>query len=244
MDSQERDFTQSLYDLRLGETVTIDELRRTYDRMLPWYGAFLGPWLPVDRQSPILDVPCGAGNLLYTLRHLGYVAATGIDAEPRQVRMAQELGLPASQGDAFAALAACAPASVERIFSLDFLEHVEPKAAVEFARLAHLALTPTGMLICRTPAADGPFASHDIHNDLTHRWALTSNAAFTFMRLAGFDSDKISVHQEAPVPYKLTNRVRKVLFGATTALLGRFLDVVGIGAPRIWTRSMWIVGRK
>jgi 2-polyprenyl-3-methyl-5-hydroxy-6-metoxy-1,4-benzoquinol methylase len=237
-------FAQSLYALRVADTVSSDDMRRRHEATLPWYRLFLAPWLPADRRSRILDIPCGAGNLLYTLRDMGYISVTGVDAEPRQVRLAQELGLAAVEGDAFSTLEACPPASVERVFSLDFLEHVETKAAAEFVRLAYRALTPTGMLICRTPSADGPFAAHDIHNDLTHRWAMTSNAAYTLMRLAGFERDKVSVHQEGPVPYKLTNRVRKLLFRATTALLGRFLDAVGIGAPRIWTRSMWIVGRK
>jgi SAM-dependent methyltransferase len=237
-------FDDEVYALRTQEGQSLDDVRRRHERTLPWYKSFLRPWLPDDRASRMLDVPCGDGNLLYALQSLGYTSVTGVDSEPRQVARAQQLGLPATTGDAFGAIEACPTESIQRIFSLDFLEHLEPQRAVEFARLAKGVLVPGGILLCRTPSADGPFGSHDRHNDLTHRWSMTANSAFTFMRMAGFDSSNVSVNQEAPVAYKVSNLVRLALFRTTTALVGRFLDVVGIGAPQVWTRSMWIVARK
>jgi len=238
------DFDNELYALRTVEGQSLNELRRGHERALRWYGSFLRPWLPDDRASRMLDVPCGAGNLLHALRGLGYTRVTGVDSDARQVELAKQLGLPATLGDAFAAIEACSFESVVRIFSLDFLEHLDPQRAVEFVRLAHRALVPGGILLCRTPSADGPFGSHDRHNDLTHRWAMTSNSSVTFMRMAGFSADGVSVRQEAPVPYKVSNLARLALFRATTSLAGWFLDAAGIGAPRIWTRSMWIVAKK
>jgi SAM-dependent methyltransferase len=238
------DFDAELYALRAREGLSPDDLRRQHERTFPWYETFLRPWLPADQTSRMLDVPCGAGNLLFALHRLGYTAAAGVDSEPRQVALAQQLGLPAKMGDAFAEIEACDAESMERIFSLDFLEHLEPQRAVDFVRGAHRVLVPGGFLLCRTPSADGPFGSHDRHNDLTHRWAMTSSSAFTFMRLAGFRDENISVHQEAPVAYKLSNLARLALFRATTAFLGLLLDVVGIGGPKVWTRSMWVIARK
>jgi SAM-dependent methyltransferase len=237
-------FDDAIYALRTGPESSVEALAARFEYLVPWYATFLRPWLPADKSSPMLDVPCGAGNLLYTLCKLGYTAVSGIDSEPLQIELARRLGLPASTGDAFAAVEALPPGSVERIFSLDFLEHVERADALRFSRLAHRALAPGGYLICRMPSADGPFGSHDRYNDLTHRWAATSNSILPFLQLAGFDAANVRIVQEAPVRYKFTNVVRRALFDLTTTVAGFFLEVVGIGAPRVWTRSMWIVARR
>lgn len=100
------------------------------------------------------------------------------------------------------------------------------------------------MLICRTPSADGPFGSHDRHNDLTHRWGLSAGAAGQLFQLAGFSAKQITVIGEAPVPYKTVNRLRLWFYRITTAALGAYLELCGIGAPRIWTRSMWIIASR
>jgi SAM-dependent methyltransferase len=237
-------FDEAIYALRTDAEHSVEAVSARFERFLPWYARFLRPWLPSDTRSRMLDVPCGAGNLLYALCKLGYTAVSGVDAESKQVELARRLGLPASIGDACAAVEQAGPGAVARIFSLDFLEHLEPVVALRFARLAHRALIRGGYFICRVPSADGPFGSHDLHNDLTHRWSATANAIIPFVQLAGFEPRMIHVFQEAPVPYSLTNVARRALFEVTTKVLGAALDVVGIGAPSVWTRSMWVVARK
>src|SRR5437870_3256201 len=91
-------FDDAVYALRTGPECSLDELSRRFEYFFPWYAAFLRPWLPADKASRMLDVPCGAGNLLYTLSKLGYTAVSGVDSESRQVELARQLGLPASTG--------------------------------------------------------------------------------------------------------------------------------------------------
>lgn len=235
---------RALYALRAEAQRSPEAAAALFEHLFPWYAHFLRPWLPLDKTGRMLDVPCGAGNLLYALCKLGYSGASGIDSDPGQVELARQLGLPASAGDAFAAVESLPEASVQRIFSLDFLEHVDRARALEFAGHVRRALAPGGYFLCRMPSADGPFGSSDRYNDLTHRWVATSISIVPFLQLAGFDGREIRVVQEAPVGYKFTNVVRRALFDATTKSLGWFLDVVGIGAPRVWTRSMWVIARK
>jgi len=209
---------RAAYSLRAGDA---EAHRQRLARLCPWYATFLRRWLPADKSSRILDLPCGDGNLLFALKDLGFTNLLGVDVDPGQVALAQQLGLTARVGDVF--------------------EHVPIEQALEFCKLARRALSPGGMLICRTPCADGPFGSHDRHNDLTHRWGMTSGAAGQFLILAGFQPDEISVVGEPPVPYKLVNWFRLQLYRVTTAVVGAWLELCGIGAPRVWTRSMWIV---
>jgi SAM-dependent methyltransferase len=229
------------YALRAADPATH---RDALARSSPWYAEFLKEWLPFERDCRILDLPCGVGNLLFALQQQGYSNVLGVDMDPGQVQVARQLGLPAEEGDVFETLAREAAGTVARIFSLDFLEHMPREQAVEFCRACHRALKPGGKLICRTPSADGPFGSHDRYNDLTHRWGMTSGAAAQLFRLAGFSAEQLTVVGEAPVPYKLVNRFRLWLYRLTTAALGAYLELCGIGAPRIWTRSMWIIASR
>lgn len=228
----------------LSGTNSADAIRARLLALVPWYRRFLAPWLPADKDTPLLDVPCGPGNLLFALRELGYSNVVGYDADAGQIRAAHALGLPAVHSDAFEALDACTPGSIARVFSLDFLEHVEPDRALEFCQASRRVLTDGGFLLLRTPSADGPFGSHDRYNDVTHRWAMTFESARALLAMAGFSPSSIQVLQEAPVMYKWSNWPRRLLFEVTTRAWGAYLEVAGIGAPKVWTRSMWIVAAK
>ena len=242
MGSSVSETDQQAYALR---TLGLDAsgLKGRLEKLSPWYACFLAPWLPADRAAAILDTPCGAGNLLWALRELGYTAVEGIDGDPGQVALARELGLPARVGDAIAAVEEKVPGSVARICSVDFIEHLSREEAIRFCAAAARALAPGGLLLLRTPSADGPFGAHDRYNDLTHRMGLSAGAAIQLLQLAGFQAGGVTVVQEAPVPYRLRNRVRRAAFALTTRVLGAWLEFCGIGAPSVWTRSMWLVAQ-
>jgi 2-polyprenyl-3-methyl-5-hydroxy-6-metoxy-1,4-benzoquinol methylase len=245
IESSSERFVAEAYALR-ARAVSIKEIaefRERFNALCPWYATFLRDWLPANRLATIVDAPCGAGNLLFALQQLGYRNVRGIDGDTKQVGVAQGLGLAAERGDVFAVMRNLDPSSVDVLFSLDFIEHVEPQEAVTFGRLAKRALRDGGLLICRTPSADGPFGSHDRYNDVTHRWAMTANAARAFLELAGFAPTEVIVRQEAPVPYKWQNRLRLALFRGVTGIASLVLNASGIGAPQVWTRSMWLIAR-
>jgi hypothetical protein len=56
--------------------------------------------------------------------------------------------------------------------------------------------------------------------------------------------DCIEVCGEPPVPYKWQNAIRRGLYEVTVRTATLWLELSGIGAPRIWTRSMWIAAKK
>jgi 2-polyprenyl-3-methyl-5-hydroxy-6-metoxy-1,4-benzoquinol methylase len=223
--------------------ITPAEMRHRFEGTLRWYAKFLEPWLPGNRGARMLDLPCGAGNLLFALKTLGYDNVQGVDGDEVQVTCARALGLPAQLGDAFATIDAERPGSVERVFSLDFLEHIEKERAIDFCQIVRQRLSPGGIFLARTPSADGPFGAAHRYADITHRWGMTSGAAVQMLGLAGFEAQNCAIVQEAPVAHSWPNRLRRTAFAITTTLAGTALDVLGIGAPRVWTRSMWLVAR-
>ncbi|MFN3721016.1 MAG: class I SAM-dependent methyltransferase [Rhizobium rhizophilum] len=98
-----------------------------------------------NRRGAILDVGCGAGNLLVALRADGYDDLTGIDFDPKAVQVAQAAGLNVQAGEV---------SDVDRRdFDVVLMNHViehlpDPEQALVdvFARLKS-----GGVLIIRTP---------------------------------------------------------------------------------------------
>jgi len=103
-------------------------------------------------------------------------------------------------GDAFAALDACPADSVDRSSAWTSWSTSTP-ARRGVCSAGPQQADPRWFLLCRTPSSDGPFGSHDRHNDLTHRWAMTANSAFTFMRIAG---SRLQVSRSVRKPRSLT----------------------------------------
>jgi 2-polyprenyl-3-methyl-5-hydroxy-6-metoxy-1,4-benzoquinol methylase len=228
----------------LAEARTEEDLvarRHRFERWAQWYERRLRKHLPMDRTVSCLDVPCGSGNFLYFLRRQAYVDIVGCDISARQVALARALGLPAFKRDAMEVLSDRGR-TYGLISSLDFIEHLSRDDALRFVALCHERLAPGGVLILRTPSADGPFGAHDAWNDLTHQWAMTSGVLEAILEMSGFR--RVAILDERPQPYNLVNAVRVAAFLAGRAVASAAVFTLGLTPPRIWSRSMWGVGYK
>jgi len=237
-------FARDRYFKFLAEARTEDNLvalRHRFERWARWYDRRLRKHLPADRTVACLDVPCGSGNFLYFLRRQAYLDIVGYDTDVRQVELACALGLPAMQRDAMEVLAD-GRRTYGLISSLDFIEHLSRDDALRFVALCHERLAPGGVLVLRTPSADGPFGAHDAWNDLTHQWAMTSGVLEAILEMSGFQ--RIAVLDERPQPFNLVNAVRVAVFVVARAIALVALFALGLTPPRIWSRSMWGVGYK
>jgi 2-polyprenyl-3-methyl-5-hydroxy-6-metoxy-1,4-benzoquinol methylase len=217
------------------------ELKELFAKRANWYCSRLQDFLPKDRSSRWLDLPCGFGNFLYFLRQQGYQNISGYDLDPEQVRLARMLQLPAAEGDAFTILSDVNE-SYDCIAAIDFLEHLDRDKAVTFLELCHDRLNPGGLLFLRVPCADGPFGARDRFNDLTHEWSMTSNVLRAMLEMIAYEG--IDILDERPQPYNIRNQVRLGLFYTARFLANAFVRALGLTPPRIWSTAMWGVARK
>lgn len=229
------------YQTRARGLLTPEALRGRFEPMAPWYATLLRRHLPEERAAAILDVPCGYGNFLYFLRQAGYRDVRGYDLDPAQVELARMLQLPAEVANAFEVLEV-GGRSYDLISSLDFVEHLERDDAFRFVRLCFERLKPGGVLLLRTPSADGPFGANDAWNDVTHRWAMTSVVLRVLLEMHGFE--RVAVLDERPQPYKLSAALRLGVFHVARALASASCLALGLTPPPVWSRSMWGVGYK
>lgn len=215
-----------------------DDLERAFRKMAATYAFYFRRELSGLR-GPAFDMPCGYGNFLYFLRRQG-IECDGMDLDPRQVGLARSLDLPAEVGDGLGELARRRDLGL--VSSLDFLEHIDKDEAVVMLRNAYAALRPGGLLILRMPSADGPFGAHDFANDLTHRWLATASVMENLLAALGFV--EIRVQGDYPAPVHARGWARFIAHHLTRRILSLLVIGLGMTPPRIWSRSMWVIGRR
>ncbi len=108
--------------------------------------AMMDPVLP-GRDLKLLDVGCGAGNMIHHLSRYGQVK--GVEIDPRPVAVARGRGYDVEQGDAAQGLT-YADGSFDVVTALDVIEHNQDDLGI--LREMHRVLKPGGLAIITVPA--------------------------------------------------------------------------------------------
>jgi len=117
------------------------------------------------RDGDVLDIGCGAGNMIHHLSRYGRVKGIEVDARP--VAIAQARGYDVRQGDATLNIP-FPDASFDLVTALDVIEHVDADEAI--LREAFRVLRPKGTLAISTPAFQWLWSYNDVLNGHKHRY--------------------------------------------------------------------------
>jgi predicted TPR repeat methyltransferase len=134
----------------------------------------------------VLDVGCGMGFALLTMKHLGFTSLTGVEVDAGQVASCQAKGLNVEQAPDTISWLRDRPASADLILCLDVLEHVPVLQQIDFARAIRSALSDSGLLICTVPNANSALAARWRYNDWTHSSSFTEHSLDLVLWNGGF----------------------------------------------------------
>ena len=198
---------------------------------------------PADFKTPIVDIGCGHGAVLYFLRKAGYENARGVDISPEQTELAQRLGIPGVEcGDAMAFLHNLADSSVGVVCLFDVMEHLTRAEAFSLANEVSRVLKADGLCIGHVPNAEGLFGMRIRYGDLTHEQAFTKKSMGQMFRSLGFRS--VDCFEDKPATHGLKSLVRRVIWEAGT-LPFRLLLTAETGTPGfILSQNLLFVARK
>lgn len=141
--------------------------------------------LPRTPNFRLLDIGCGAGNMIHHLSQFGAVNGLEIDARP--VKVARQRGYTVEQYDATKPMP-FAEASFDAITALDVIEHNEDDIAI--LKDSHRALKPGGHLIITVPAFMFLWSHNDVLNAHVRRY--TAGELHTKLQQTGFKPLRIS----------------------------------------------------
>jgi SAM-dependent methyltransferase len=128
--------------------------------------AYLDRYVGAGRDARVLDVGCGAGNMMHHLAHYGRV--TGVDNNPKPLQVARERGLDVREGTADAL--PFAEGEFDLLTVLDTVEHVpaEGKVFDECRRV----LKPGGKVLITGPAFMFLWSRNDVINMHQRRYTV------------------------------------------------------------------------
>jgi O-antigen chain-terminating methyltransferase len=179
------------------------------------------------RQS-VLDIGCGRGEFLETLRDAG-VPARGIDLSEESVAMCRAKGLNAEVADLFVYLNDLPEASLDGIFCSQVVEHLAPERLPEMVKLCAARLSRGGVIAIETPNPEclAIFATH-FYLDPTHTRPVPAALLAFYMEefgLGRIETRKLAPAVESmPSLAELPAAFRESFFGALDyAILGKKL---------------------
>jgi SAM-dependent methyltransferase len=167
----------------------------------------LGSWLAV-RGGDVLDLGSGTGELCRVARDAGARSVIGVNLSQEEIDFAKcQVDATFVLQDVASYLAQCPEGSVDCIFALNILEHLDKDTLVRVLEGAHRALRPGGRLVAMVPNATSPFGGMTRYWDITHQNAFTPSSVRQLSRLVGF-GERAEFRECGPVPYALVSGVR------------------------------------
>ena len=123
------------------------------------------PLLPASEDFRLLDVGCGAGNMIHHLSRYGRVK--GLDIDERPVKIARQRGYDVDRYDVTQPLP-FDPATFDAITALDVIEHNEDDLAI--LADSYRVLKPGGHIIITVPALMWLWSHNDEINAHVRRY--------------------------------------------------------------------------
>ncbi len=160
------------------------------------YLSFLQPLLTLYPEPEALDLGCGRGEWLELLTEQGF-AARGVDLDDGMLAACYELGLPATNQDAIAALNACADDSLAVVSAFHVVEHIPFETLRTLVHEAFRVLKPGGLLILETPNPENlTVGATNFYLDPTHQRPIPPLLLSYLPEYVGFYRTKIVRLQE------------------------------------------------
>lgn len=163
---------------------TLESYRRRY---YVWK-SYLQKFLPSSKNSPILEIGCGVGHNLYSLKQLGYVNLTGTDYASECIDVCREQGFSCHlvNDQSEKTFYASRKKQFDCIVLYDLIEHYVPSDAKKLLESARMMLRPHGSIIISLPNADHPFSNTLLFADITHKFIYNAHSISQLLRSSGF----------------------------------------------------------
>jgi glycosyltransferase involved in cell wall biosynthesis/SAM-dependent methyltransferase len=134
----------------------------------------------------VVDLGSGRGEFLDLLAEAG-VTAEGVEVDGSLVRACRRRGLAVKEQDALAYLEQVEPASLDGLFSAQFIEHIDPACLGDLVVLARRALRQGGTFVAETVNPENYEALKTFHVDLTHQRPIFPQVLLQLCWEAGFE---------------------------------------------------------
>ena len=235
-------FRQALYDQYLS-TFKDD---RTWERrraiIQGWCEKNLQPFLKkLSKQSRVLELGCGQGQVLDFLNKQGFSRVEGVDTSEEQVMAAKRCGLQVYHADVFDFFQTCHH-TYDLVLAIDFVEHFTRQELIQLLFGIKEILNKGGHLILRTPNGQGIYAGQVIYGDLTHMTILTPQSLRQILRFTGFEI--VSIKESLFLSRGFKRKMRCMLWNLLKIGLNMMRRISSGKSQDIWTENFICIAKK
>lgn len=198
----------------------------------------LGNWCDVADKD-VVDLGSGTGELCRLARQAGARSVLGVNMSQEEIDFArQRVDAQFVRQNISEFLEQRPPASIDRIFALNILEHLGIDPLVRVLEGAYRSLRPGGQLVAMVPNATSPFGSMTRYWDITHQNAFTPSSVRQLSRLVGF-REAVEFRECGPIPHGIVSGIRYGLWQMIRLVIGGYLMVeLASGKGGIYTADM------
>lgn len=218
-----------------------EDVRQRHEQRALYYRWFTKGWLDVPPSTPVLDIACGSGQLLYFLRQQGFTDLVGVDLDRTQVEIGRELGLDCRCATIQDFLAeGSKPFGV--VAMLDILEHFTREELFPVMEAVAARMAPGGRLIVSVPNADSPHGLRSTYADITHEISFTPTSLSELMFCHGLRV--VAFRDPWPAPVSPARAAYRALCLGTRKLEALRQKLLGFEAPQYWSSVIWAMAEK
>ena len=202
------------------------------------------PWVSdLPKDSRVVDLGCGAGELLLAFKGLGFNELCGCDLSEEQIELARTITPNVAVENLFDYLGNQPQASIDIVTLFDVIEHLTRQESFDLFRLIHDKLRDGGILIGHVPNGLSPFVGHVYFGDPTHEWCPTPLSMNTMLEVSGFGDYAAKEHLGAS--RSLAGRLRAAMWCLVRfkfSVLNRI--ETGSSGHGVWTRNFAFRAKK
>lgn len=238
------------YRLEIAQEYYATTARRSGKRdmeALDRYARFLEhkitDWLPLEKDSPVLDLACGCGEILWFLKRQGFLKISGIDLCQEELEICRSLGFTdVKNADVRQALKDHRN-EFQLITAFNLLEHLLKQEVVDLLKDIHAALRPGGRLMALVPNAHSPLGLQARYWDFTHETAFSTNSWEQLAALVGFERPQF--RELSPYPHGPISLARSALWQILRGIIALY-NLIETASPRggIYTQDMFVLLKK
>jgi SAM-dependent methyltransferase len=151
--------------------------------------AYLKNKLPGNKELKILDIGCGFGQTLISLKNAGYTDLTGIDISDEAITTCRELGLNVNIINDIVSYVENSTSKYDVIIMSHVLEHIEKQTIINTLRSIKQGLmNHKASLIVMVPNAQSNTGCYWAYEDFTHTTLFTAGSLYYVLKSAGFET--------------------------------------------------------
>jgi len=198
----------------------------------------------IAKDKKIVDVGCGYGSFLLSLKEKGFTNLLGLEVSKEQVEVSKELGISnyILECDILSYLENNTSELVNVFILKDIIEHFTRNELFYIFEKLTNRLDNDGKIIIHIPNASGLFGMTIRYGDLTHELAFTPKSIRQLLYTFGFN--KIEIKEDIPIVHGLFSSIRYLLWYIFT-LRYRIIYLVETGSfDIVLSQNMTIIAKK